>query len=104
MKFSEQLRALGACINAVEWVGDKDLQTAWETCERSDWMMWLAGRTVDRKLLVLAAFDCANTAWQYVKNDETLTAIMLCDHITREWCEGRANIEDVRAGRSAAAT
>ena len=28
---------LDACREAVEWVGDMDPETAWNTCERPDW-------------------------------------------------------------------
>lgn len=54
------LRKNNACSRAVEWLGDRDLRTAWKECERGDWMLWLAGRApVDRKALVKAACECA---------------------------------------------
>ena len=103
MTFAAQLKSLSACDEAVRWVADRDLESAWAQCEQGDWMLWLAAKAnIDRKLLVQAACDCAETAWPYCKSEETLQAAMLCVHVTREWCEGRTDIEDVREARYAA--
>ena len=103
MTFAAQLKSLSACDEAVRWVADRDLESAWAQCERGDWMLWLAAKAnIDRKLLVQAACDCAETAWPHCKSEETLQAAMLCVHVTREWCEGRTDIEDVREARYAA--
>ena len=103
MTFAAQLKSLSACDEAVRWVADRDLESAWAQCEQGDWMLWLAAKAnIDRKLLVQAACDCAETAWPYCKLEETLQAAMLCVHVTREWCEGRTDIEDVREARYAA--
>jgi len=101
--FAQSLRDMRACLPAVAWVGDKGLTEAWNTCEEPSWMAWLIARLpIDRKLLVLAACDCAETAWQYC-DGETLQSAMLAVHVTREYCAGRADLDDVRAARSAAA-
>jgi len=101
MSFKEELQGKRACGDALSWVGSRSLEQAWNECERLDWMFWLLRRvTVDRKLLVLAACDCAELALPYCKNQKTLQAAMRCIHVTREWCEDRATIEDVIAGRS----
>lgn len=48
----DQLRDLGACSDAIAWVGDRDLAAAWAECQRGDWMLWLAARFgVDRRLI-----------------------------------------------------
>lgn len=39
MTLHDQLVRLGACPEAVRWVGDRDLATAWAECERADWML-----------------------------------------------------------------
>jgi hypothetical protein len=36
MKFQDQLKKLGACSDAVEWVGNRDEKTAWAECKRGD--------------------------------------------------------------------
>ena len=101
--FAQSLRDMRACSPALAWVGDKGLTEAWNTCTEPSWMTWLVGRLpIDSKLLILAACDCAETAWRYC-DGETLQAAMLAVHVTREYCAGRADLEDVRAARSAAA-
>ena len=96
-----QLRSMRACAAAVNWVGTRDLRKAWDECQRGDWMLWLLGRmSIDRKLLVQACCDCAETTWEHTENAEVLQAFMLAIHITREWCEGRTDIEDVHEARA----
>jgi len=98
MKFIEKLEAMNACSEATEWVAHRGIVKAWRECPRGDWMLWLAGRLdIDRKLLVMAACDCAETALQYVPDGEDRPA--KCIQVTRNWCEGTATIEDVRAAR-----
>ena len=98
MKFSDKLIAMNACTEAVEWCGSRGLVEAWRECPRGDWMLWLAGRIdIDRKLLVLAACDCAETALQYVPEGEDRPA--KCIQVARNWCEGTASMDDVKAAR-----
>ena len=60
-----ELERLGACPEAVEWVGTRTLSEAWAECKRADRMLWLAMRMCDRQDLgwqprsevVLAACD-----------------------------------------------
>ncbi len=101
--FAAYLRSHNACSTALEWVGDRDARTAWQECERADWMLWLAARVMPLQPAVLAACDCAETAWQYVTDGDTLQAAMLAVHVTREWAAGRADLDDVRAARFTAA-
>ena len=38
---------LEPCANGAAWLAAQtDARTAWETCERSDWMIWLLGRVI----------------------------------------------------------
>jgi hypothetical protein len=102
MKFSDKLKSMNACPEAVEWVGKRGLKTAWRDCHRGDWVLWLAGRVdIDRKLLVLAACDCAETALQYVPEGENRPAIAI--QMSRNWCNGTATIDEVRNAANAAA-
>ena len=101
MKFTDKLNDMHACSEAVRWVGKRGLMTAWRDCPRGDWMLWLAGRLdIDRKLLVLASCDCAETALQYVPKGEDRPA--MCIQVTRDWCNGTASRDDVMAARRAA--
>ena len=101
MSLKAQLIEMGACKEAVEWVGRKQLKTAWEKCGRADWMLWLAGRVgVDRKPLVLAACDCAETALQHVTAGEDRPRIAI--ETARKWCAGETTITDVMNAANAA--
>lgn len=52
----DELKKLQACDDAIAWCRSyPDLETAWAVCERGDWMLWLAAKTLDRKLVVAAA-------------------------------------------------
>lgn len=45
MTWTDQLRQMHACDDAVEWAEQFDsLADAWEHCDRGDWMLWLTGR------------------------------------------------------------
>jgi hypothetical protein len=100
---STHIRELGACRRAIAWSESyDDLPTAWDACERGDWLLWYAAWTgVDRRLVVRAACACARTALRYVPEgeDRPLRAIETAE----AWTRGEATIEDVRRTAAAAA-
>jgi len=56
-------------LDAVEWARTQpSLAAAWRTCERGDWMLWLAGRRIvtagslSHRRVVKAAASCARLA------------------------------------------
>ncbi len=101
MKFTDKLENLSACDEAIKWVGKRGIVTAWRDCKRGDWMLWLADRLdIDRKLLALAACDCAETALQYVPEGEDRPA--KCIQTTRNWCNGTASRDEVSKAQRAA--
>jgi len=101
MTFKQQLIDMNACHEAVVWVGRKSLKTAWSKCERGDWMLWLAGKLdIDRKLLVLAACDCAEPALKLIPEGEDRPRQAI--QTARDWCNGLASLEDVRNAANAA--
>jgi len=60
-----ELEKLQACSAAIEWAKTQpDLKTAWQNCERGDWMIWLVfrvsgdGESPERKKAVLTLCDC----------------------------------------------
>jgi len=54
MKAKELLIKMNACPKAIQWVGDKSVQEAWESCTRGDWMLWFAVKLqADKKKLFL---------------------------------------------------
>jgi len=101
--FTNELRKLHACEEACEWVGGKSLEEAWETCERGDWMLWLAVKAgIDRKKVVLAACECARLSLKYVSEKETrpLKAIQIAE----AWANGDASLEEVKRAAADAYT
>jgi len=97
----DQLVAIRACSDAVEWVGTRTIEQAWAECERGDWMLWLAGRIdIDRKLLVSAACACAEPALAFVRAGEDRPRLAI--EVARAWCVGTATLDDVRAAAYAA--
>jgi len=96
------LTKLGACPEAVKWAGRKTHKKAWGTCQRGDWLLWIAGKlNVDRKLLVLAACGCARTALKYIPVGEDRPRIAI--ETAEAWTRGEATIDQVRTAAHAAA-
>lgn len=46
MAFRAELKKLGACEDAIKWVGNKSCARAWRECPRADWMLWYVGQKV----------------------------------------------------------
>ena len=75
MHWSDALTRMSACDGAVEWARTQpSYAVAWRRCARPDWLLWLAGRCcrtlAQRRALVLAACDCAETALRFVPAGE----------------------------------
>ena len=106
-EFSDLLTSLDACLQAREWAKGKSLQSAWKTCKRGDWLLWLSGHMADkpgwptRNEVVLAACDCAETALRYVKarDDDPRK----CIATVRALADGKATLDDVGTARRAVA-
>jgi len=98
--FMDLLRGLGACWEAKEWADGKTLRESWNTCERGDWMLWLAARVgADRKRLVLAACACARLSLKYVSPGEDRPRVAI--ETAEKWAHGEATIEEVKAAAAA---
>ena len=97
----DRLIKMGACEDAVAWVGDRDITAAWAECQRADWMLWLAGRLVARPLVVLAACACARTTLRYVPTDENRPRVAI--ETAERWARGAATSAEVRSAAAAAA-
>ena len=103
------LRARSACSEALEWADGKTFAEAWTSCERPDWMLWIAGRMCEtpgwwtRQEFVLAACACAETVLpifekKYPDDKRPRKAI----ETARLSAEGKASIKDVRTAAYAA--
>jgi len=101
MDCQKLLSKLHACTEARLWVGARELESAWNECERGDWMLWIAAKAgIDRKLVVLAACDCAETALQYVPEGEDRPRIAI--ETARRWAAGECELSEVRRAADAA--
>jgi NifU-like protein involved in Fe-S cluster formation len=49
MTLKEQLIELGACKEAIRWVGNKTLQEAWQQCSKFTWMITLLKAMEEKK-------------------------------------------------------
>ena len=97
---SAEFAKLGASEDVLEWSRGKTLGEAWSTCERADWMLWLASRLCERRLVVSAACACAETALRFVPAGEDRPRIAI--ETARRWTRGEATLDDVRAAADAA--
>lgn len=77
MTLKEKLIELDACLAARKWVGDMDFATAWETCERGDWMLWLIkeANLCDLRTFTLAKAKCAETVKHLMRDQRSLDAL-----------------------------
>jgi len=99
---TDLLTRLEACPEAAAWAETQpDLATAWNACERGDWMLWLAGRVaVKREDVVLAACACARTALVHVQAGEDRPRVAI--ETAERWARGEATLNEVRAAAGAA--
>ena len=99
------LKKHNACPDATEWVRASDKTTAreiWESCERGDWLLWIAARIkIDRKLIVTAACLCARQSLVHVRPGEERPRIAI--ETAERWTHGEATINEVQIARNAAA-
>ena len=110
LSLADSLESIGACDEACEWVGGRDLKTAWYECDRPDWMLWLCGRMAGkpewptRQQIVLFACDIAESVLPIFEirrpGDNRPRAAI---ETARKWANGDADIKEVRAARKAAA-
>ena len=106
MKAKQLFCKLGACSEAVKWVGDRTYAKAWRDCQRGDWLLWITARMIGKRgwpthqQVVLAACACAETALKYAPAGETRPAEAI--EIARKWTRGEATIGEVRTAAKAA--
>jgi hypothetical protein len=105
--WSRKLTSFDACSDAVAWAKTKkSFAVAWQSCDRGDWMLWLAARLSDtdrwptRQHVVLAACDCAETSLKFVPAGEDRPRIAI--ETARKWALGTATIGEVRKAKAAA--
>ena len=77
--FKKLLIKMDACRTGRDWVGDMSVETFVATCERGDWMLWLAQELgLDDRLLILANARCALTV-RHLMSDSSLNACLVAE-------------------------
>jgi len=100
--FIDQLIKLRACTPAIEWAkGQPDLRTAWNNCQRGDWMLWFYKKLHPKNIreLTLAKGHCANTVRHLMKDERSIAAV----DAAIDFGEGKISIEELKNAAYAAA-
>ena len=97
ISLARRLALLEACPEAIEWVGRKKAQSAWDKCERGDWMMWLIQRceikdgSPEHKSVIRCSIDFAKLSlpeWEkYSSTREPHLAIEAAERFVNEWSQ-----------------
>jgi len=84
------------CSDAAAYAAQHtDPAEAWESCERGDWLLWLAARAgVDRRDLVRASCAVARRALQHVPEGESRPRIAI--ETAEAWARREVTIAAVR--------
>lgn len=93
-KFYDLLMSIGTCYEACEWAKGKTLREAWMTCNRADWLLWLAIRLgIDRKKYVRATCACTRTVLYLLPTaeDEPRLAVEAAE----AWTRGKVKLSHV---------
>ncbi len=101
--WSDALADMSACGEGVEWARTQPAYaTAWATCQRGDWMLWILGKldksapwSKERKPLVRCAVACAAGVLECLPVGDGRDATEICLSVVQAWCEGAATREDV---------
>ena len=96
----EEFKKLNACDEAIEWIGNRTHQEAWQECERGDWMLWYYFKKKGfDKYLCKAKADCASLVKHLMKDQRSLDALKAC----YDYYEGVITVEDLAAAYAYAA-
>jgi hypothetical protein len=103
MTIRDRILALRPCDSARDWLlaqpADADPEQVYLSCDRGDWLVWLAVRAgVDRSAWIPALCDCVRLALPYAEGDVLGRTLEVLERYAR----GEATIEEVRAARDTA--
>lgn len=77
MKAKILLKEINACREAIEWIGERTIEEAWNECPRGDWMLWFYAKQYPEniKQLTLAKGHCVNTVSHLMKDKRSINAV-----------------------------
>ena len=91
-----------ACDTAVVWLETQpDVETAWASCSRGDWMMWILEQVVDTKKLAACDIEIRRTVLKFVPDGEDRPRITIDTY--ERWAKGEASDEELTIARAAGA-
>ena len=104
-EFRQLLERLDACEDALAWIGERDLRTAWAECERGDWMLWLICERqhemgIDDRALYRIACDCSEAALVNATPGDDRPRLAI--EARRGWLVGTVTDEELKAACAAA--
>ena len=75
-----KIEKLHSCREGIKWTrSQKNYKTAWQNCERGDWMLWLANRlNVDDRKFTMAKAMCAKQVEHLMKDQRSKDALQAC--------------------------
>jgi hypothetical protein len=102
-------KGLDACTDGASWAkSKKTLREVWETCERSDWMIWTLRRIgfKDDRKYRLYACACVRgtpladgrTLWDLLADQRSRNAV----EVAERYADGKASEEELQEARNAA--
>ena len=96
-----KLNQFSPCSDALGWMKTQDSpETAWQNCERGDWMLWIAKKLgVDDRKLTMAKYHCAAQVLHLMKDQRSLDAMAAC----LRYVNGEISREELNAAASYAA-
>lgn len=82
------------CQDGLEYYKSKsDFMTAWNDCQRGDWMLWIAHKLgVDKRILTLAKGKCAETVKHLMKDERSRKVV----EVAIAYGEGNATDEELK--------
>lgn len=91
------------CDEALKWLADQpDLSTAWQQCDRGNWMLWLLEQPEywydDASVMRRLACRFAREVWHLMRDERSKTAV----EVAERYAEDRATEAELDAAEAAA--
>ena len=98
------LKKNDACRGSIEWVEENNISTledAWNTCNRGDWLLWMADKLgIDKHKMTICGALCAHTVVEHMENPRSRNAVRVAFLFGR----GKATFQELKEARTAART
>lgn len=97
------LKKNNADVEHIKWIEENKIETleeAWESCNRGDWLLWMAERLfgVDQRKLTMCAALCAHTVVQHIEDPISKDAVRIAFLFSRS----KVTLDEVKEAKAAA--